>query len=410
MLGQLSELSTRVTEYGGRVVKGTGDGLLITFDSPRRAVAFAVAAQQALAGSAPAVRIGLNTGEAEWHEDDPLGAAVNAAARITARAAGGEVLVSDVVRQLVTGTSTVVFRDRGRHRLRGFTDRWHLWAVQDRSTSRPGLGTIGRRPELTVIDEVLTAYGEGRGKVPPYRGRGGHRQDPPGARGRRAGGLLRGRGGPGGRGRARPASRCPGARAVGCGRRTGGGSGTAGRRPRADCPRPRCRPRLRRRRSEHRPRGGAGAGSPGARDRRGPAVGRRPVDGGIRGDRPPLRGVTLQPDRDDTTVRPGTGGRPPHRVVPRRAGRAPQARGPGPNRHPGSGQLDHGRRARAVAAAAARRNGWQPAVRAGAAALPRGRDGAPGQRRRRRGRPWRAARRPARDVGPAPFVAAGGDA
>jgi class 3 adenylate cyclase len=51
MLRQLDELSQRVHDYGGELIKSTGDGLLITFDSPRQAVAFAVAAQRALAGS-----------------------------------------------------------------------------------------------------------------------------------------------------------------------------------------------------------------------------------------------------------------------------------------------------------------------------------------------------------------------
>ena len=173
MLRQLDELSRRVHEYGGQVLKSTGDGLLMTFESPRQAVAFGMAAQRALADSAPAIRIGLNTGEAEWHEDDPLGAAVNAAARITALAAGGEVLVSDVVRQLVTGAPAVVFRDRGRHRLRGFSDRWHLWAVEDRSTMRPGLGTIGRTAELEVLDELLTATAKGEGRFVLIEGEAG---------------------------------------------------------------------------------------------------------------------------------------------------------------------------------------------------------------------------------------------
>jgi DNA-binding CsgD family transcriptional regulator/tetratricopeptide (TPR) repeat protein len=102
-----------------------------------------------------------------------MGGAVNAAARIAARAGGGEVLVSDVVRQLVAGSPAVAFRDRGRHRLRGFTDRWHLWAVEDRSVMRPSLATIGRAWEIEVIDELVTATAKGEGRFLLVEGEAG---------------------------------------------------------------------------------------------------------------------------------------------------------------------------------------------------------------------------------------------
>jgi class 3 adenylate cyclase len=72
----------------------------------------------------PRVRIGINTGEVVTDGADPLGAAVNAAARIAGRAGGGEVLVSDVVRQLVGAVPAVRFLDRGRCRLKGFSVRY----------------------------------------------------------------------------------------------------------------------------------------------------------------------------------------------------------------------------------------------------------------------------------------------
>ena len=61
--GQLDVVRERVEAYGGSLVKSTGDGLLLTFSSPRQAVSFALASQRALAGSAPRVRFGINTGE-----------------------------------------------------------------------------------------------------------------------------------------------------------------------------------------------------------------------------------------------------------------------------------------------------------------------------------------------------------
>ncbi len=170
---QLDELAERVDGYGGRIVKSTGDGMLVTFESPRQAVSFALAAQRALVGSAPRVKIGMNTGEADWQNADPLGAAVNAAARIAARADGGEVLVTDVVRLLTSAVPAFHFRDRGRHRLRGFSERWHLWMVEDRASARHTVTTIGRTDELATIDELVSSTAIGAGRVLLLEGEAG---------------------------------------------------------------------------------------------------------------------------------------------------------------------------------------------------------------------------------------------
>jgi adenylate cyclase len=65
------------------------------------------------------VRIGLNAGEPVAEDGDLYGASVNLAARIAAEAEGGQVLVSDVVRQLAAG-KTFRFIARGERVLRGF--------------------------------------------------------------------------------------------------------------------------------------------------------------------------------------------------------------------------------------------------------------------------------------------------
>lgn len=81
---QLNSVRERIGSYGGREVKSLGDGVMLTFNSPRQAVSFALATQRALAASAPSVRIGINTGEVIDSSSDPVGGAVNAAARIAA--------------------------------------------------------------------------------------------------------------------------------------------------------------------------------------------------------------------------------------------------------------------------------------------------------------------------------------
>ena len=76
-----------------------------------------------------AVRCGLHTGECELIGTDVGGIAVHIGARVAARAAPGEVLVSQTVRDLVAG-SGIEFADRGLAELKGVPDRWRLWAIR----------------------------------------------------------------------------------------------------------------------------------------------------------------------------------------------------------------------------------------------------------------------------------------
>ncbi len=129
--------------HGGSEVKTLGDGFMTSFSSATKALECAIAMQRAFAehneaarpstGSGRAeviqVRIGLNAGEPIAEEDDLFGTAVNEAARITATAQGGEILVSDVVRQLVKGKD-FLFSDIGERQLKGFDESVRLFEVR----------------------------------------------------------------------------------------------------------------------------------------------------------------------------------------------------------------------------------------------------------------------------------------
>ncbi|MCJ7509670.1 MAG: adenylate/guanylate cyclase domain-containing protein [Dehalococcoidia bacterium] len=136
--------------HGGSEIKHTGDGIMASFPSATWAVESAIAMQRAFAAwnagvgaglappegaasSAPTeairVRIGLNAGEPIAEEKDLFGTAVNMAARIAAKAEGGEILASDVVRQLVAGKG-FLFADRGEVELRGFEEPVRLYEVR----------------------------------------------------------------------------------------------------------------------------------------------------------------------------------------------------------------------------------------------------------------------------------------
>ncbi len=78
------------------------------------------------------VRVGLNAGEPIAEDEDLFGTAVNEAARITAAAEGGEILVSDVVRQLAKGKD-FLFGDRGEASLKGLDEPVRLYELRWRS-------------------------------------------------------------------------------------------------------------------------------------------------------------------------------------------------------------------------------------------------------------------------------------
>ena len=121
--------------HGGSEVKALGDGFMASFGSATRALECGIAMQRAFAEHNESaeepirVRIGLNAGEPIAEAADLFGTAVNLAARIAARAEGGEILASDVVRQLVAGKG-FLFSDRGDVDLRGFEDPVRLFEVR----------------------------------------------------------------------------------------------------------------------------------------------------------------------------------------------------------------------------------------------------------------------------------------
>jgi pimeloyl-ACP methyl ester carboxylesterase len=114
--------------FGGREVKSTGDGHLSTFDGPARAIRCAREILDGAEGLGIRLRAGMHTGECEVMGDDIGGIAVHIAARVSAAAGAGEVLVSRTVKDLVAG-SGIEFADRGVHTLKGVPDEWQLYAA-----------------------------------------------------------------------------------------------------------------------------------------------------------------------------------------------------------------------------------------------------------------------------------------
>jgi adenylate cyclase len=130
--------NTVITEatasHGGTVVETQGDGSMLAFSSARRAVACAQAIQQgidaAFADASPPirVRIGVHTGDALHEADHFFGTTVHYAARVASQALGGEVLVSNLVRELVAGPG-IEFLEGRDVELKGLEGSHRLYAL-----------------------------------------------------------------------------------------------------------------------------------------------------------------------------------------------------------------------------------------------------------------------------------------
>ncbi len=128
-------------QHGGAEVKAMGDGFMASFGSVTAAVECAIAIQRAF--SAPnengtpetqqlRVRVGLNAGEPIEEDGDLFGSTVILASRIPAKADGGEILVPDTVRGLLSGKG-FMFADRGEFVPKGFEDAVRVYEVRWRS-------------------------------------------------------------------------------------------------------------------------------------------------------------------------------------------------------------------------------------------------------------------------------------
>jgi class 3 adenylate cyclase len=119
-----------LADAGGREVKTTGDGFLVTFASPTSAVRWAGVVARAIAHLGVRIRAGVHTGECMRTHDDLIGITLHVCARICALADPGEVLVSGTVKELTNG-SELRFVDRGAQPLRGISEPWDVYSLLD---------------------------------------------------------------------------------------------------------------------------------------------------------------------------------------------------------------------------------------------------------------------------------------
>jgi len=122
-------IRTLLARFRGTEVDTAGDGFFASFDGPARTVRCALAIVEALRPLGIQIRAGIHTGEVETIGGKIGGLAVNIGARVVAKAAPSEVLVSQTVKDLVAG-SGLAFEDRGIHELKGVPGEWRVYAAR----------------------------------------------------------------------------------------------------------------------------------------------------------------------------------------------------------------------------------------------------------------------------------------
>src|SRR5438270_7131896 len=132
-------LDLKIAEHHGRIVKTTGDGMLVEFASVVDAVRCAVAVQQGMAERNTGIgaddrielRIGINLGDVIVEVDDLYGDGVNIAARIETLADAGGVFVSNTVHDQVRDRLPFAFEDLGEHQVKDITRPVRVYRVRD---------------------------------------------------------------------------------------------------------------------------------------------------------------------------------------------------------------------------------------------------------------------------------------
>jgi adenylate cyclase len=145
-------IDPKVAEHKGRIVKTTGDGLLIEFPSIVEAVACAIAVQGAMAERNADMpeerriefRVGINLGDVIVEDGDIHGDGVNIAARLEGLAEPGGICVSAIVHDQVHGRLDCVFEDTGEQTLKNIVRPIRVYRIALTGLAPAMLGTLSR--------------------------------------------------------------------------------------------------------------------------------------------------------------------------------------------------------------------------------------------------------------------------
>lgn len=143
-----------ISEHEGRVVKLTGDGVLVEFGSVVNAVACALAVQNGMAGRNANVsedrriilRIGVHLGDVMVEGDDLYGDGVNVAARLEGLAEPGGICISQQALDQVETKLDLAYEDAGEQRLKNIARPVRVWRVRHEGAPRGEKAALRRKP------------------------------------------------------------------------------------------------------------------------------------------------------------------------------------------------------------------------------------------------------------------------
>jgi pimeloyl-ACP methyl ester carboxylesterase/class 3 adenylate cyclase len=124
-------ITNEVKKYGGKELQNLGDGFMLSFTSASAAIQCCYSIQNIISQELPIVkiRIAINSGEVLMREKEkPFGQAVVLASRILSKCKGGDIIVSEVTKQLTLG-SKFTFKKKGKFLPKGFKEKIRLYEV-----------------------------------------------------------------------------------------------------------------------------------------------------------------------------------------------------------------------------------------------------------------------------------------
>jgi len=138
--GYCAAMRGLLDEHGAHEVKTIGDALLVCVPEAAAGVRLGIRAAREVGGAGhgfPSVRVGMHHGPAIERAGDYFGRTVNIAARVSALAGAGEVLVTDAVVGAAGDVERVRFIERGRHLLRGIEEPVLIYVVSPGAQESP---------------------------------------------------------------------------------------------------------------------------------------------------------------------------------------------------------------------------------------------------------------------------------
>ena len=154
----------KISEHRGRIVKTTGDGLLVEFSSVVDALQCATEIQSAMAEFNSEIaaekgiefRIGINVGDVVVEDGDIFGDGVNVAARLESLADPGGICVSARVQEDAAGKLDLAFEDMGEQALKNIARPVRVYRVRDAvskssSTLAPSVLPLPDKPSIAVL-------------------------------------------------------------------------------------------------------------------------------------------------------------------------------------------------------------------------------------------------------------------